>query len=121
LTVHVAPAAMLPAVNDTTAAPAAGANVGVPQPLVLTPGVGATTIAPGAVGKLSLKARPVNAVAMLGLVMVKRSTPGTPAAIGLVMKVLLMLAGAVATTVRMSLSATPVPPLAVVTVPVVLV
>jgi hypothetical protein len=114
-------AAMVPAVNVSTAAPAAGANVGVPQPLVLMPGVGATTMAPGAVGKVSLKARPVNARAMLGLVMVKRSTLGTPVAIGLVKKALLILAGAVAATVKTSLSATPVPPLAVVTVPVLLV
>ena len=119
-TVQTPLAGMLPPLKVTTAAPAVGANVAAPQPEVLAAGVAATTIAPGEVGRVSLKATPVNAVAVLGLLRVKRKVAATLAAIGLVKKRLLMLTGAVATTVSVAVLATPVPPLLVLTDPVLL-
>ena len=117
-TVQVPLAAMLPALNDTEAAPATGANVAAPQPEVLAPGTAATTIAPGAVGKVSLNATPVSAVPVFGFVSTKRNTAGTLAAIGFVRKLFVMLIGAVATTVRLAVAATPEPPFVVAIVPV---
>ena len=55
---------------------------------------------------------------MFGFVKTKRNTAGTFAAIGFVRKLLVMLIGAVATTVRLAVTATPEPPFVVVTVPV---
>ena len=81
-TVQVPPAAMLPAENASVTAAAAGANVGVPHPTVLTAGVAATRITPGLVGKVSLKATPVSAVVGFGLVMVKVNVDVAPTAIG---------------------------------------
>ena len=82
---------MLPPENARLAAPAAGAKVGVPQPLVLAAGVAATTIAPGVVGRVSLKLTPLKALPV-GLLRVKTSVLLPPLAIGLVRKVLLMVA-----------------------------
>ena len=90
-TVQVPPAAMPPPENARLAAPAAGAKVGAPQPLVLMLGTAATTIAPGVVGKVSVKLTPVNALAV-GLLNVNTSVLVPPGAIGLVRNVLAMVA-----------------------------
>ena len=95
VTVQVPPAAMLAPLNATEAAPAAGAKVGAPQPEVVGVGAGATTIAPGDVGKVSLKAMPLSVVEVFGLVITNCKVAGTFAAIGLVTKVFVMLGGAV--------------------------
>ena len=71
VTVQVAPAAIPPPENDTDPAPATGEKVGAPQPLVEAEGVAATTIAPGLVGNVSLKATPVSAELVLLLTSVK--------------------------------------------------
>ena len=90
-TVQVPPAAMLPPEKARLAAPPAGVKAGAPQPLVLAFGVAATTIAPGVVGKVSLKLTPVKALAV-GFVSVKTRVLVPPLAIGFVRKVLLMVA-----------------------------
>src|SRR3989304_1500427 len=63
-------AATVPFENEIEPAPATGAKVGVPQPEVLAPVGLATTMAPGEVGKVSLKFRSLRATP-LGLLMVK--------------------------------------------------
>src|SRR5262245_7091185 len=60
LTVQVPPPAMAPPEKLMEPAPADGENVGEPQPFVVGFGDGATTIAPGEVGKVSLKATPLS-------------------------------------------------------------
>lgn len=70
LTVQVPPPTMVPPEKEIEALFAFGLKVGVPQPLVLALGVVATTIAPGEVGKVSLKATPVKGVDGFELVMV---------------------------------------------------
>ena len=85
---QVAPAATEPVLKATEAAPAVGAKLGDVQPAeVLALGTGATTIAPGVVGKTSLNARLVSAVPF-GLLSAKRSVVGTFNATGFVTKVL---------------------------------
>jgi hypothetical protein len=119
--VQVPPAAMVPALKASDTALAAGAKVGVPQPLVLMPGTAATVIAPGLVGKVSLKATPVSAVVGLGLLIVKVNTLVAPTAICAGTKFLAMLgATLVCTTKAAVLLTAPVPALALATVPVVL-
>jgi hypothetical protein len=121
LTVQVPPAGMVPALKVNDTALAAGANVGVPQPLVLAPGVAATVIAPGLVGKVSAKATPVNAVLGLGLVMVKVNTLVAPTAICEGTKFLAMLGATLACTTKAAVLLTaPVPALALLTAPAVL-
>jgi hypothetical protein len=112
---------MVPAENAMEALPAVGLNVGVPQPLVLTLGAAATTMAPGIVGNVSAKATPFSAVAGFGLVRVKVNVVGAPIAMGSGAKLLLIVGGATEITVRAAVAATPGPVLAVVTVLVVLV
>ena len=79
LIVQVLFAAMLPFVNEIEAAPAAGVNVGEPQPDVEAPGVLATTMAPGVVRRVSVKFNPLNDEEV-GLVMVNVRAE-TPAAV----------------------------------------
>ncbi len=62
--------ASVPLENETALAPAVGAKVGEPQPVVEAFGVPATVITPGVVGRLSVKLRPVT-VTGVGLVNVK--------------------------------------------------
>jgi hypothetical protein len=94
VTRQVAPAAMLLVLKLMLAAPAVGVKLVLPQPEeIVTFGTGATTIAAGDVGKLSLKTRLVKASA-LGLLTSKRKVVGTPTATGLVKKVLLKTGGA---------------------------
>ena len=69
LIVHVLFAATLPLENEIEAAPAAGANVGEPQPAVEALGVLATTMAPGVDGRVSVKFSPLKEEEV-GLVMV---------------------------------------------------
>src|ERR1700682_6276807 len=83
VTVQVLLAAMVPPLNAIDAAPATGVNVGAPQPLVVAFGTGATTMLPGAIGNVSLKATPVSAFDGLMLVSVKVSVETPPAPIGL--------------------------------------
>ena len=82
--VQVLFAAILPFEKEMEAAPAAGANVGIPQPVVEAFGVVATTIAPGVVGSESVKFNPLNDEGV-GLVMVndRVETPSTVVGSGL--------------------------------------
>ena len=73
VTVQIAPAAIVPPENEIDPAPATGANVGAPHPLVVAFGVAATTIAPGATGNVSLKAMPPRELFWFGLVIVNVS------------------------------------------------
>src|SRR5262249_15452322 len=74
-------AATVPFENEREPAPATGAKVGAPQPLVVAAGGLATTIAPGEVGKVSVKLRPESG-APLGLMMVKVSDETPPTLVG---------------------------------------
>ena len=120
-TVQVPPATMLPAENATEVAFAAGANVAAPQPVVLAAGVAATVIAPGLVGKVSLKATPVSAVVGFGFVIVKVSVEVAPTAIGAGEKSFAMLGATTLLTTTLAVLLTkPAPALALPTTPVVL-
>lgn len=105
LTVQVPPPTIEPPEKEIDTLLAAGAKVGVPQPLVLALGVAATFIAPGEVGKVSLKATPVKAVEGFGLVIVKVSVEVPPARMGLWEKALVILAGVSTTSVAVLLTA----------------
>jgi hypothetical protein len=70
LTVQLLFGASVPFENEMEVAPAVGEKIGVPQLLVVAPGVAPTTIAPGVVGKVSVKSTPVM-VALFGFVIVK--------------------------------------------------
>jgi hypothetical protein len=120
MTVQVALAARVPPEKEIERLAAVGTKVGVPQLLVLALGVGATTMTPGIVGKVSEKATPFKAVDGFGLVRVKVKVVGVPIATGLGAKLLLMVGGATDTTVSVDVAATPAPVLAVVTVLLVL-
>src|SRR6478672_9182243 len=115
VTVQVPLAAMVPPEKLKEVFPAAGAKVGDPHPVVVAFGVAATC---RPAGNESVKATPVRAVPVLGLVMVKVSVLTPPTAMGLGEKALAMLGGAA--TVRVSEPVLPVPPLVEVTLPVVL-
>jgi hypothetical protein len=109
----------VPPEKDTDPLPAAGLNVGVPQPLlILTAGGLATLIAPGVVGNVSEKVTLVKVVVALGLVMVKVrvDVPLMPIVLGV--KVLLRTAGAKVN--KVALAVLPVPPLVELTAPLVL-
>ena len=79
--VQVLFAAIVPFENEMEAAPATGANVGVPQPEVDALVGLATVIAPGVVGSVSVKFRPLT-LAAFGLVNVKVSVEIPPALAG---------------------------------------
>jgi hypothetical protein len=81
LIVQVLFAAILPLENEIEAATAAGANVGEPQPAVEAFGVLATTMAPGVVGRVSVKFRPLKEEAV-GFVMVNVRVETPPAVVG---------------------------------------
>ena len=81
LIVQVLFAAMLPFEKDRDPAPAVGTNVGEPQPVVEALGVLATTMAPGAVGKVSVKCNPLNDEGV-GLVIVKVRVETPPTFVG---------------------------------------
>ena len=81
---------MLPFENEIDAAPAAGVNVGEPQPEVEAPGVLATTIAPGVVGKVSVKFRPLKDEGV-GLLMVNASVETPPVVVGSGLKFFVMV------------------------------
>jgi hypothetical protein len=84
LMVQVLLAAMLPLENVIDPAPATGANVGEPQPVVEAFGVLATTIAPGEVGNVSVKFSPLNEEGVgLVIVNVRVETPPTVVGSGL--------------------------------------
>lgn len=83
-TVQLLLAATVPFENEIEPAPATGAKVAAPQPLIVAPGGLATTIAPGEVGNTSEKFTPETA-AGLGLVIVnvRAETPLTLVGSGL--------------------------------------
>ena len=81
LIVQVLFAAILPLENEIEAAPAAGAKVGEPQPVVEAPGVLATAMAPGVVGSVSVKFSPLKEEEV-GLVMVNVRVETPPAVVG---------------------------------------
>ena len=83
-------AARLPFENESDVALAAGAKVGDPQPVVVAPGVLATTMAPGVVGRVSVKLSPLKA-AGVGLVRVNVSVETPPAVVGSGLKFLEMV------------------------------
>ncbi len=58
-TVQLLFAATVPFEKEIEAAAATGANVGAPHPVVVAAGGVATTMAPGEVGKASVKLRPL--------------------------------------------------------------
>ena len=121
LTMQVPPAAMLPPENVSDTAAAAGAKVGAPQPVVLVAGVPATRITPGLVGKVSVNATPVSAVVGLALLMVKVRVDVPLTAMGVGEKSLAMLgATTLCTTTLAVLLTAPLPALALLTTPVVL-
>jgi hypothetical protein len=115
LTVQVPPPTIEPPEKEIDTLLAAGAKVGVPQPLVLALGVAATFIAPGEVGKVSLKATPVKAVEGFGLVIVKVSVEVPLGAIALGANAFVMEGGTTADTVREALAGLPVPAFVVLT------
>lgn len=82
-TVQVPPAAMVPFVNEMDTAPALGAKVGDPQPLVVAFGVAATCICAGEVGKVSENRMLERASFWFGLAIVKVSLEVPPARMGL--------------------------------------
>ncbi len=88
VTTQVSPPAIAPPEKLTLPAPAVGAKVGDPQPLVDALVGLATTIAPGAAGKVSVKATPEMALFGFGLLIVKVSVLVPPVRIGLGAKAL---------------------------------
>jgi hypothetical protein len=114
LTVHVPLAAIVPPEKLNDVLPAAGANVGEPQPVVVAFGVAATW---RPAGKVSVKATPVRAVAAFGLVTVKVNVLTAPTAIKLGEKAFARFGAA--STVNVSVPVFPVPPFVEVTLPVV--
>ena len=89
-TVQLLFAARLPFEKESDVAPAAGAKVGEPQPVVFELGVLATTMAPGVVGRVSVKLSPLKA-ADVGLVSVNVSVETPPAVVGSGLKFLEMV------------------------------
>jgi hypothetical protein len=81
LMVQVLSAAMLPFENEIDPAPAAGAKVGDPHPVVEAPGVLATTMAPGEVGRISVKFSPLKEDGV-GLVIVNVNVETPPVVVG---------------------------------------
>ena len=78
LTMQFPLAGTVPPENEIELAPATGAKVGVPQPVVLAPVGFATTIAPGVVGNVSLKFTSLIAAAFgLPIVKVRIEVPPT--------------------------------------------
>src|SRR5215212_1084827 len=82
-TVQVPPAAIVPPVNESDVALAAGAKVGEPHPLVVALGVAATRIWAGEVGSVSANWTLDRGLLRFGLVIVKVSVDVPPARIGL--------------------------------------
>ena len=93
-------AEIVPFENEMDAAPATGAKVGVPQPLVVALVGLATTMAPGKVGNISVKFKPLTAPA-LGLVKVNVSveTPLTLVGFGEKLFEMVILTGLIMTVV----------------------
>jgi hypothetical protein len=106
---------MVPPEKEIEALFAFGLKVGVPQPLVLALGVVATTIAPGEVGKVSLKATPVKEVEEFELVIVNWRVVVPPGATALGTNALVIEGGTIADTVSAALAAIPVPAFVVLT------
>ena len=97
LIVQVLFGAMLPFEKESEEEPAAGANVGDPQPVVEALGVLATVIAPGEAGKLSVKFNPLIVVGV-GFVRVNVSVEMPPAVVGSGLKFLAMVTAAGSST-----------------------
>jgi len=116
VTVQLPLAGIVPPAKVNVVLPAAGAKVGVPQLLVVTFGVAATS---KPAGKASVNATPVNAVPVFGFVIVKVSVEVPPTAIGSGAK-FFAIDGALK-TVNVSVPVLPVPPFVEVILPVVLI
>src|SRR5262249_56217980 len=84
-------AAIVPLENEIDGAPATGENVGVPEPGVGALGGFATTIAPGTVGRLSVKLTPLREPA-LAFVRVNVSVEIPPTFVGFGEKLLEIVA-----------------------------
>ena len=82
LMVQVLLGASVPLENDSEAAPPVGAKVGVPHPEVEALGGLATVMAPGEVGRVSVKLTPVM-VTEVGFVIVKVRVETPPATVEL--------------------------------------
>jgi len=95
-TVHVPPPVIVPLENEMLDAPAAGENVGLPQPEVLALGMSATF---RPLGKVSEKTTPVSESLGFGLVIVNVSVLVPLSRIGLGEKVFEMLGGRSAASV----------------------
>jgi len=113
-TVQLAPAARVPA--DRLTLPEPPTAVAVPPQALLRFGVEATT---RPAGKLSLKAMPLSASVVFGLLMLNVSEVVPFSGIVVAPNVLVMLGGEA--TVRFALAVLPVPPFVEVTAPVVFV
>ena len=90
--------ASVPFEKEMEAAPATGAKVGVPQPVVVAPGVGATVIAPGVVSSVSVKFKPLT-VTEVGLVNVKVNAETPPALVGSGLKFFAMVTAEAGSTI----------------------
>lgn len=113
--VHDPLAAIVPPLKLTVVLPAAGANVGAPQPAVVAFGVAATSMP---AGNASVKATPVRAVPVFGFVIVNVSVLTPPTTIGFGENAFAIEGGA--TTLMLADAVPPVPPSVEVTLPVVL-
>jgi hypothetical protein len=106
---------MVPPLKLIVVAPAAGANVGEPQPLVVAPGVVFTCIP---VGNVSLTATPVR-LTVFGLVIVSVRVAVAPSGVLVGLNDLAIVGGLL--TGRVAEAVRPVPPFVELTLPVVLV
>ncbi len=108
-TLQLPPAARLPPLKLSEVAPAAGANVGAPQPDVVAFGGLATIMAPGATGNTSVKATPARALFGLGLLIVNVSRETPPGMIGVGENCLAMPGGDTAVSVAFAVPVVVVP------------
>jgi len=112
--VQVPPTAMVPPLKLRVVALAAGAHVGPPQPLVVAPGVEATT---RLVGRGSVTPTPVRLTVLpAGLVMVSVRTEFTPVATLVGLKDFAIVGGS--STAIVAVAVVPLPPLVELTLPV---
>jgi hypothetical protein len=122
LTVQAPPAGTVPPTNFTAVLPAAKvappASLSVPPQVVLKT-ASARLIAPGVVGKTSVKVAPTMSLAPLadGLVRVIVKALGPPGMTGLVAKALVIVAGVITNKVAVLLTAPAAAPVCVVTTP----
>jgi len=107
---------MVPPLKLIVVAPAAGANVGEPQPLLVAPGEGPTCIP---VGNVSLTATLLSCT-VFGLVIVSVRVEVAPSGVLVGVNDLAIVGGDTGVTVNVADAVLPLPPLVEVTAPVVL-